>query len=222
MKPITALLSGSLALAASLCAGSCNILGPVILLAQGPDKTPAQFILPKECSAVIAIDDRGSVLPQRTLRDVIGKSAEEAILAQQLVREMVASRLASAVMARERTGEPMGIAEIGKAVNADIVIYVAMERFTLSEDGSSLSPIAIGRVKIIESKSGKRLGPPENGPPPDFYTLTVHLPPQGGVAPTTSNELALMQNLARVTGEYLSRMFWDSEKITEPTKISEK
>lgn len=222
MKPITAMLSLSLAAAAALSAGSCNIIGPVLLLAQGPEKTKAQFILPKECSAVIAIDDRASVLQQRSLRDMIGKSAEEDMLGQNLVREMIASRLASAVMARERTGEPMGIAEIGKAVNADIVIYVAMEQFTLSEDGSSLSPLAVARVKIIESKTGKRLGPPENGPPPDFYTLTVHLPPQGGVAPTTTNELNMLQNLARVTGVYLSRMFWDSEKITEPTKLESK
>ncbi|MFT3685521.1 MAG: hypothetical protein QM783_11430 [Phycisphaerales bacterium] len=220
MKLTTALLAAALS-AATLTAGSCNIVGPLMILASGPEKTPAQFILPKDKTAVIAIDDRGSVLPQRNLRDMIGKTGEEEILAKQLVKDMVASRLVTAIMAHERTGDPMPIADLGKAVNADMVIFVAMEQFTLSEDGSTLSPLAVARVKIVDSKTGVRLGPPENDPT-GFFTLTVRLPPQGNVAPTTSNELSMLQDLARVTGVYLSRMFWDSEKITEPTKLEDK
>lgn len=207
--------------AALLCAVGCNIVGPALYLAHGPEKVPAVFTLPKDRSAVIVIDDRASVVPQRSLRDTIGKSAEEEILAQRLVREMIAARLASAVMARERRGEPMGIAEIGQAVNADAVIYVRMDRFSLSEDGQSLTPIATGKVKVVDSKTGVRLGPPENAPI-DAYDLVVRLPAQGMTGPTTANELAMLQNLARVTGVYLSRMFYDAEKMSEPTKLQEK
>lgn len=208
-------------LGATLTAAGCNIAAAAVFVLHGPEKTEALFTLPKDKSAVIALDDRGSVMPQRSLRDMIGKTAEEEILKQQLVKEMVASRLASAVMSRERTGEPMGIAEIGKAVNADIVIYVVMDSFTLSEDGQTLAPAATGRVKIIESKTGNRLGPPESDPA-GYYPLTVRLPTQTGTAPSTSNELSMMQDLARVTGVYLSRMFWDAETMTAPDKLEAK
>ncbi len=207
-------------LTASLAAAGCNIVAGAYLIAHGPEKTPAVFTLPKEASVVIALDDRGSVVPQRNLRDVIGKTAEEEILAHDLVREMVAARLATAVMARERAGVPMGIAEVGQAVNADVVIYIVIDQFTLSEDGQTLSPIASGRVKIIESKTGRRLGPPENGPA-DYYPLIVRLPPQGSTAPTTTNQLQQLQDLARLTGVYISRMFYDAETQSAPTKLQE-
>lgn len=221
-RSTTALIAAALlGLTVAATIGGCNLAAGAYFVLKGPDKTPAVFTLPKECTAVIALDDRGSVVPQRSLRDMIGKTAEEEILKQKLVKEMVAARLASAVMARERTGEPMGIAEIGKAVSADIVIYVVIDSFTLSEDGQTLSPVATGRVKIVESKTGTRLGPPE-ADPAGFFPLSVNLPPQGAVSPTTANELALLQELARVTGVYLSRMFWDAEVMTAPTKLEEK
>lgn len=204
----------------SIAIPGCNLVAGAYLIASGPEKTPAVFTLPKTASAVIALDDRGSVIPQRSLRDVIGKTAEEEILAQNLVREMIASRLAAAVMARERYGQPMGIAEIGQAVKADIVIYVVIDQFTLSKDGQTLSPMTVGRVKIIESATGHRIGPPEGGPT-DYYPFEVDLPPQGDAAPTTNNQLQQMQNLAKLTGVYLSRMFYNAEKISAPTKLEE-
>lgn len=209
-------LAVSLLLAAAAAAG-CNLVAGAYLLAHGPEKNPALFTLPRQASAVIAIDDRGSVIPQRSLRDTIGKTAEEEILQQNLVREMVAARLATAVMSRERYGQPMSIADIGKAVNADIVIYVTIDQFSLSKDGSTLSPIANGRVKIIDSHTGQRLGPPE-GSGDEFYPLVVDLPAQGEVNSVTSQQQRL-QDLARVTGNYLARMFYDGEKLSAPTKL---
>jgi len=206
----------SLLLATAAAAG-CNLVAGAFLIAHGPEKTPSLFTLPKQASAVIAIDDRGSVIPQRSLRDTIGKSAEEEILQQNLVREMVAARLATAVMSRERYGQPMSIADIGKAVNADIVIYVTIDQFSLSKDGTTLSPVANGRVKIIDSQSGHRLGPPEGGGD-EYYPLIVDLPPQGGVN-TTASQQQRMQELARVTGSYLARMFYDAEKLSAPTQL---
>ena len=207
-------------LGVTLTAAGCNLFAGAYLIAHGPPKTAAAFTLPKEKSAVIALDDRGSVVPQRNLRDVIGKTAEEEILSQKLVREMVAARLASAVMARERSGPPMSINDIGKAVQADIVIYVVIDQFTLSEDGTTLSPITTGRVKIVDSATGERLGPPETSPN-DYYSLVVRLPPQSGTTTTTASQLQQMQDLARVTGVYLARMFYDAETHTAPEKLQE-
>ncbi|HZW07037.1 MAG TPA: hypothetical protein VFF65_07925, partial [Phycisphaerales bacterium] len=205
---------------ATLTLAGCNLFAGAYLIAHGPEKVKAVFTLPKERTAVIALDDRGSVIPQRNLRDVIGKTAEEELLTRQLVKEMVASRLASAVMARERSGVPMGIAELGQAVKADVVIYVVMDQFTLSEDGTTLSPLATGRVKVVDSATGKRLGPPEDGAN-DYYQLVVRLPAQAGTASSTSAQLQQLQDLARLTGLGLSRLFYDAEVLSAPTKLQE-
>lgn len=219
MKNTTLILAGSL-LCATLTLAGCNIVGGALYLAHGPETTPAVCTLPKDKTAVIAVDDRASVIPQRSLRDVIGKTAEEEILQHGLVKDMVASRLASAVMSRERAGLPMGIAEIGQAVQADIVIYVVIDRFALSEDRASVAPFARGRVKIVESKTGIRLAPPEGGSA-DYFPLSVQLPAQTDNAPNSANELGMLQDLARLTGVTLSRMFYDAEKMSEPKKLHE-
>lgn len=216
-------LPTAVALAALTTAAGCNLVAGAYLIASGPEKTPAVATLPKERSAVILIDDRANVVPQRSLRDMIGKTAEEEILKEQLVKEMVAARLATAVLARERYGQPMGIAEIGQAVQADVVIYVSMTNFSLSEDGTTITPFASANVKLIESKTGTRLSPPETDPA-DSHPLIVRLPAQtntAGAGGATAQQ-HMMQDLARLTGIYLSRMFYDAEKITAPRSLDDK
>lgn len=207
--------------AAVMLAG-CNVAGAAYLLAKGPEKIPAVYTLPKDRTAVIVIDDRANVVPQRSLREGIGASAEKEILARGLVKDLIASRNATAVMSRERYGSPMTIAEIGAAVKADLVIYVAMDKFTLSEDGQTLMPLATGRMKVVDVKTGQRMSPPE-GRSVEFHPMSVRLPAQASNAPrTTTDQLGALSDLASLTGVAISQLFYDAEKTaTEPNRLKE-
>jgi hypothetical protein len=208
--------------ALALLAG-CNIIGAAYVIAHGPEKVPAVYTLPREKSAVIAVDDRASILPQRSLREVIGSTAEKEILSRGLVKDMIASHNATAVMARERYGSPLTVDEIGQAVGADVVIYVVIDKFLLSEDGQTFMPVAQGRMKVIDSKSGTRLTPMENGPI-DFHPFSVNLPTQSSNVPKNPTEqLEALQDLASLTGVAISQLFYDAEKInTEPSRLKER
>ncbi len=207
------------ALAAWLPAG-CNIAGPALFFIHGPEKVPAVHTLDPARSAVIFIDDRTNRIPSRATRDLIGTTAEEELLNEGLVKDMVQSRKIQSVVARERYGKPLGIAEVGRAVDAKVVIYAWVDQFTLSTDGQTFAPAAALRVKIVDVDSGKRLFP---GPDTDgWYGLNVVVPPQQGVAPdSTADRQRAEQGLARHVGKSLARMFYQHEAERAPGDLNE-
>ncbi len=215
---ISALAIGALAAAFMACAAGCNIAGPAFYFLHGPDKTPAVFALDKNRSTVIFIDDRTNRIPSRATRDLIGTTAEESLLAEGVVRDMVQSRKIQTVVARERYGKPMGIAEVGRAVDAQVIVYAWVDQFTLSTDGQTFAPTAALRIKVVDAESGQRLFP---GPDTDgWYAFSVAVPPQQGITPDTAAlRQRSEQNLARYTGESLAKLFFEHFSEKSPADL---
>jgi len=199
------LLAG--AFAAAVVLPGCNILGPAGYFILGPEKQPAAYTLDREQVGVIVIDDKANVVPHRSLRELIGRTAEEEILAQKLMKDMVKSSLALAVLSRERFGEKQTIAEIGQALKADVVIYATVDDFSLTQDQQSVTPMAKLRVKVVSVKTGERLFPDKDQTEP--FPLSIRLPAQAMDKPTGAAILQNQQELARLTGLALARMFYE-------------
>jgi hypothetical protein len=197
--------------AVSLAPAGCNIVAPALMIAQGPPKIEAQLKLDKSRTHVILIDDRRSVLPSRNLRELIGTTAEKALLEKDAVTDIVQSRIASAQVRGERFGTPMSIVEVARAVKADVIIYATVDSFSLTVDGQSLAPTAVLRVKVIDAQTEQRLLPPDGEL--DWRTLTVSLPSAAATAPTSQSQVfAIQTDLAHWTGIQLARMFYDVER----------
>ncbi|MFN0011655.1 MAG: hypothetical protein ACKVS8_08440 [Phycisphaerales bacterium] len=204
----------------ALVAGGCNIAGPAFYFLHGPEKTPAAYTLDQARSTVIFIDDRTNRIPSRATRDLIGKTAEEELLNREVVADMVQSRKIQTVVARERYGKPMGIAEVGRAVDAKVVIYAWVDQFTLATDGQTFAPAAALRLKVVDADSGERLFP---GPETDgWYSLSVVVPPQQGSVPdSTALRQQAEQNLARYVGQSLARVFYEHESVRSPADLED-
>lgn len=215
---ITSVPAAALAALFIACAAGCNIAGPALYFLHGPDKTPAVFTLDKHKSTVVFIDDRTNRIPSRATRDLIGITAEEALLAEDVVADMVQSRKIQTVVARERYGKPLGIAEVGRAVDAKVVVYAWVDQFTLSTDGQTFAPTAALRIKVIDAESGQRLFP---GPDTDgWFAFSVAVPAQQGVAPDTSAlRQRSEQSLARYTGQSLARLFYEHFSEKSPADL---
>ncbi|MBL8991049.1 MAG: hypothetical protein JNJ48_05665 [Phycisphaerae bacterium] len=208
-------------LAALVLLAGCNILGPAGYFLVGPEATPAVFRLDPEKTAVVFVDDRANQVPTRSTREIIGRVAEEDMLANGAVKDMVQSRRVQTVIAAERSGRPLGIVEVGQAVQAKTVVYAVVERFVLSEDGQTYAPVASLRVKVIDVETDSRLFPvPDAGD--EYYNLVIRVPVQTGSPPTTSAGLTTAyQDLARWTGRALGRMFYDaSNEIRDSSRLS--
>lgn len=213
MRPLTiryALAPACAALLALVTVG-CNIVGPAFLLVHGPEKIPQEYDLPPERSTVIFLDDRAGLITRSTTRDRITASAEGALLRSKAVDRLLESRAASAVVANEPRGELMSITEVGRAVNADVVIYVTPEQFTLTTDGQTFSPAATMRVKVMDAVADARLWPEDR----EGYTLTVTASTRQGAPPTDASAVReAEESFAELIGLRLAQLFYEHEVET--------
>lgn len=209
MRPVPFCLSLVTLLTAAILAG-CNIVGPVMVLAQGPPKTDAQYELESGRTFIVLIDDMNSRMPKRSLRDLMGSAAEETLLAEKVLgeSELIGGRAVQRAMTDDRSGKPKSIVEIGREAGADVVIHVSIAAWGLSQDGRSAAPYAEGYVKVIDCTANRRLWPNiENG-----YLLRVR--PEGlrGDGPTDlASKTKLEQDLARRFGVSIAQLFYKHE-----------
>ncbi len=189
----------------------CNIVGPAFYFIHGPEKTSAAFTLPRNRSTVVFVDDQNSVLPRRTLRLEIAASATEVIQNEKLVDDVIDGRGAILAATRDRDSEPMSVVAVGRAVKAEVVIYLIIDGFTLSAGGGNYSPIASARVKVIDAQNDVRLWPGpdvEAGAP-----LRVTMFEKPGYQPTSGSQIVQAENeLAKEVGVALAELFFSHEK----------
>lgn len=197
----------------SLLAGwtmpGCNIVGPAFYFIHGPGEVEAEYEIPKDRSAVLFIDDRGSRIPRRQLRYTIAEEAESRLLSNKAVGDLIESQSAFAVAAQDRHSRPLSIAGIGQSVGADLVIYATVDAFQVAPTGQELQPIANLRVKIIDAVSGERLWPAER----EGFDLRVVMPQRPGAFMASEPGVVsrAQAELARYTGRTLAELFYDVE-----------
>lgn len=184
----------------------CNIVGPAYVLLHGPEKTPAQHTLDPTKRSVVFVDDRANVVARRSTRMQIAAEAEKVITEKGLVEEMIRSQAIMAAASMDSHDEPSSIAELGRTVGADVVIYATVDFFGLSPDGSTYQPTARLRVKIVDAITGERLWPEQTS----GQTLMVEMQVRPEDLPQTVGEARERESmLAEWTGARLAEMFYD-------------
>lgn len=200
-------LSG-LAMAASLFPAGCNILGPAIFLIHGPQKVAKLYTLDPKRRTVVFIDDQRNKLPRRSLRQVMAEKAQDALLKERCVEAMIDAKAALAVTARDKATEPMNIAEIAKAAQAEVIIYATVDDFVLSRDGQTFAPAIEMRIKVIDATNEARMWPAEK----HGHTLVVNIPVRQGFVPQNPSEAMKAEiESAEVAGLALAQLFFDHE-----------
>ncbi|USN99355.1 MAG: hypothetical protein H6810_01370 [Phycisphaeraceae bacterium] len=190
----------------------CNIVGPIYALAAGPGEVKAAYKLDPDLKTVIFVDDPANKIAQRRIRSEIGVVAQDTLLKKNLVREgsMIDTRSAMAAVAREENGEPMAVTEIGKAVGAEVMIYVLVTSFELSPDGVDFAPASEVEVKIFDVANEARLWPPAGQP---GYRSKFSNPTSNRSMPRSrTDSLKAQTDLAQLTGAGLAQLFYDVER----------
>ena len=206
----TRILASALLLTLALSAASCNVVAPIALILEPPPSKDAATELDAELKHVFFIDDRASRLPKRSLRGVIGTTAEQTLIRKEILEPdlVIPSATAMRVVEYESSESPMSIAEIGQKVGADIVVYMTIDAWTLTRDGSSPAPSARGRVKIINASTNERVFPPTDS----GYPVIIRMPTRPGTVPNErAARAALEQELAVALGAELAKVFFDHE-----------
>lgn len=202
------------ALAAGLLS-SCNIVGPAYAVLAGPPKRDARYVLPEDRVAVVFVDDTREVLRlrKRALLRRIGESSTEIILQEkELVARMIrpSDPLALAASA-DRAGELLPVAEIGRRVGAEVMIYVELTGFREVSNGEP-RPNAAALVKVLDLEKGTILWPTPGPDQSESGAVTAALPPVDPQAfSTTSGRISVYEALADALGEQIAKVFYKHE-----------
>jgi hypothetical protein len=195
--------------ATSLILPACNVVGAAFYVVHGPEKVRKEFDLPRDRPTVVFVDDLNSALPRRALRHTLADQIQNELLARKVLADVIDARSALNAALREKPDDPMRIVDVGRAVQADVVIYVAVDAFTLSEDGQSFAPAAALRVMVTDAAADKRIWPPD----PAGRELLVRMPLTPGEVPRTQSALIEAENrLAQYAGSAVAQLFYTVEK----------
>ncbi len=142
---------------------SCNIGTMVAYIASPDPEQEALFELP-DVPTVVFIDDRMNALPYTRLRRIIADKVTDELLSRELLTTMISPRDVMRVSAtNDKYNELLPINELGKAVDATVVIYIEMTLFDLTNDGQTANPIASCSIRVVDVENRARLFPLETG-----------------------------------------------------------
>jgi len=197
----------------------CNIVAPAYYVLHGPEKTPAMFELDDTRVTVIFVDDRLNRAPRRSLRVAAAQQAEQTLMDNSALpsEKLITTRAIMRLASQEQFTEPKTIAELGRSIGADVVIYATIDFWSLSPDGVTFQPGAQVRVKVIDAENDARIWP-TNGP---GQPVTASLPPQTEGMPTGAERDQANLALAAELGVKLARLFFAHEKDTLSGKLGD-
>lgn len=210
MKPFAQKILATICLLSLFALSACNIFGPIALALAPPPSKEAATELDTSLTHVFYVDDRASLMPKRSLRGVIGRTAEERLIGREILKPdmVVPSMRAMRLVESESSDSPLSIADIGRNVGAQIVVYLTIDRWSLTRDGSSPAPTARGRVKIIDALENERIFPEQK----TGHPVTVRMPTRPGRVPNDRVERGqLERELAVAIGRELARVFYEHE-----------
>ncbi len=202
------LLTAVLACVALIPMAGCNVAAPIFYAVHGPSKVLPKYTLDPNAATVILVDDPASTVGTRRLRADIASAATRILLDRDLVVDMIDPRPALALASQVGDEKPMSITEIGRAVEADIVIYVLLTEFEISNSEGSAIPSAAAQVKIMDVRLGQRVFPD------DPRGTTVRLRPEhraANVGSDASRGLALEREQAQRLGLAIAQLFYKHE-----------
>lgn len=189
-------------------AGGCNIVGPAGYFIMGPPKTPALFELPEDRPTVVFVDDQESRMSRRVLRAALAEEVERSLMRQKAVRDMISGQSAIQAAGRQGSDGPLPISEVGRRVQAEVVIYVEVEEFGLTPDGTTFAPRSSVRVRVIDAKNETRLWPAEGA---GHRLVTMPSPKQGAAPQNMGEAFRAEDELAREVGRDVARLFFKHE-----------
>ncbi len=197
-----------LLLAAPCLSAACNIIIPATYIIEGPPKEPAVFELPEKRTLVF-IDDPKNRMTRVALRAEVADRTERLLFDEGKVTELVSC--ADAIQLARRSdaqGNRASIESIGRAMNVQQVIYVVVDRFTLSVDGASPRPGATVRVKVLDLEDQTRIFPgDDNG---HLVESELREPPQSMYV-STSGRRQIEDQLAMQLATDIAELFYEHE-----------
>lgn len=184
---------------------SCNIIAGVSYVLSPDPSQDAKYVLPDR-RTVVFVDDRRNVMHPTRLRRVIAEKITRDLLTRDILTTVVSPRdLMRVSAANDRHNDPLSVDELGRAVDASIVIYVEMGAFGLTSDGQTANPRASCTVRVIDVDQRSRLFPTDQA----AYTIFSNLERVDPHRIESGAEIRkLAEELAVKLGDSIAKVFY--------------
>ena len=138
---------------------------------EGRGTQPALYVIPKDSRVLVFVDAPPAIELPPTYAATLANAIDDHLFKNKATTHLVTQDRLSAMRSDPTFGK-LGVADIAKATNADIVIYIDFVVFDTGVSGGAVSQgNAQALVKVID-KDGKRLWPTNQ---PAGYPVEAHL-----------------------------------------------
>ena len=198
-------LASIMVMAACFVLTSCNLVAGVTYAISPDPSQDAQYVLPDR-RTVVFVDDRRNVMHPTRLRRVIAERVTRDLLANKILTTVVSPRDVMRVSeANDRHNNPLSVDDLGRAVDASVVIYVEMGAFGLTSDGQTANPRASCTVRVIDVDQRARLFPTDQAAYSVFTNLD-RIDPHRIESGAEIRKLA--EELAEELGDSIAKVFY--------------
>ncbi|MGI9014241.1 MAG: hypothetical protein ACR2GY_08325 [Phycisphaerales bacterium] len=196
----------------------CNIVGPAVVLAQGPPTIDAEHKL-ADRPTVVFVDDRRTVLGDRGIRRTIGDNVAEVLLSRGILNHerghAISTADAMAVAGSEEVAHLKSLGAIAQEVGAEQIISIEMISFNMATIEGQPRAQAEFRVKVLDAVNRTRLFPAPDGP--DARVMIAMLPVEQTFQPLLTRESAREAELtlAALVADKTAKLFYKHERGIE-------
>lgn len=191
---------------------SCQAIAWPIAALAPPQKVKALYTLPADKKVLVFVDDLQNPVHyppvKRDLAEAIGKE----LMAQKAVGATIPYERVLDLMAGDKAFNDLGVANVGRKVGADVVVYVEIKSFKLREaEGSPLWEGQLGAaVRVVDAwatkKDSARLWPKDAV---EYNVPAVGLPVKED--PNADYGAELAKTLSARMADRVAKLFYDHE-----------
>lgn len=185
----------------------CAVVGYLAAIFTPPEKIEPVYELPKDKIVLVLVDDPAFRSGHAPIKSELSREINRLLEGHRLVRRTIPYKKLLAYIATETNYNQMPTTEVGKALEADLVIVVEIDDFALKDD--MRSSVYHGRLKtsvrVVSTRQGK-LWPKHltRGYP----VKPVETPLQQGDG-SSQFEIKLSRRLARNMAEKIVNLFFE-------------
>jgi hypothetical protein len=190
----------------SVSLGGCAVISWVTAQFAPPKKVPAVYKAPKGKKVLVFVDDVRRPVSYEPIKRLLTDRLNEQLDEHNIAGETVPYDRLVDVMAATPSFHRLSVSEVGERVDAELVLYVEINRFSLRDDPDS--PLWAGTldttVRWMEVGQG-RLWPRDR--PRGQPVKPVELPMVDEPSPTYGQKVA--SELATKMADRIARLFYD-------------
>ena len=198
---------------------ACNIVAPIFFIVAGPEKIDAAYRLDKDRPTVIFVEDPRSQMPRRALRVSLLEAVEDELLNRGLVETVIGGQAAMRVADNDPSAGKMSVTEIGRAVGAEVVVWITVDSFIRADMTRNVEPAIRMRVRVVDTVEDTILFPTGNAQAsvgqPVFVQDTVR---RGTVASASGAQSTAELGIADKAGRAAAQLFYSypvNDRIAE-------